>query len=461
MLKKIDSRFWKTIIDTIQDGLMLVDPDGRILFVNQEFERLLGYNSAELEGKTCEIFKCDRCYKARANGFDKFCSLFKEKEHRSGECTFLKKNGESVQVMKKASVIKDAEGQVIAGVETLADLSKVVAGQKVIANLKQKINFQGGFSEIIGKSDAMRRVFDLTTSAAHSEAPLIIYGESGTGKEVLAAAAHEISDRSEGPFIKVNCAALNDNLLESELFGHVKGAFTGAENNRVGRFEAAHGGSILLDEIGDLPLTTQTKLLRVLQEQVIERVGDHQPIRIDVRIITATHKNLPQLIEDGLFREDLFYRISVIPITLPSLKERPDDIPLLVESFIDKIKQRTGKNIDGVSLEAMTILMAQEWRGNVRELLNVLEYAFVLCPGGTIGPEHLPDYTKAHPAPSQPTTVVRNDRHDIRDGRHRQLIEALIFSGGNQSRAARRLGVSRVTIWKWIKKYGVQIEAPN
>ncbi|MEN8142784.1 MAG: sigma 54-interacting transcriptional regulator [Thermodesulfobacteriota bacterium] len=461
MLDKIDSRFWKSIIDTIQDGLMLVDPDGRIMFVNHEFERMLGYKSSELEGKTCEVFKCDRCYKARANGFDKFCSLFKQKQNRASKCVFLKKNGQALQVMKKASVIKDEKGQVIAGVETLADLSKVVAGQKVIDNLKQKINFQNGFKEIIGKSAAMRAVFDLATSAAHSETPLIIYGESGTGKELLAAAVHEISDRAEGPFIKVNCAALNDNLLESELFGHVKGAFTGADYSRVGRFEAAHGGSILLDEIGDLPLTTQTKLLRVLQEKEIERVGDHRPIEIDVRIIAATHKNLPQLIEDGLFREDLFYRIGVIPITLPSLKERPEDIPLLVENFIDKIKRRTGKNINGVSLEAMTILMAQEWRGNVRELINVLEYAFVLCPGTTISPEHLPDYTRDHPSSIQPTTVVKNDRRHINDARHRQLVDALIFSGGNQSMAARRLGVSRVTIWKWVKKYGVEIESQD
>ena len=391
MFENVDKQFWKTVIDTMHDGLMLVDPEGKILFVNKAFEKLMGYDAAELIGLTCEIFHCDRCFQARAKGLDKYCALFREEGVRCSECIFRKKDGSFIHLLKNASLIRNHQGKVIGGLETLVDLSNVVAKEKEIATLKQQLHYNEGFQGIIGNSPVMRRVFDLVESVARSEASIIIYGESGTGKELIASAIHCLSKRHKQPFIKVNCAALNESLLESELFGHVKGAFTGADHTRIGRFEAASGGSIFLDEIGDLPLNTQTKLLRVLQERELERVGDHRPIAVDVRVIAATHKNLRQLIRQGLFREDLYYRIGVIPIHLPPLRERKADIPLLIEIFRKRLAGKTGKKIAGISKDALDLLANYSWPGNVRELLNTLEYAFVLCPGGRIGLPRDPD----------------------------------------------------------------------
>jgi PAS domain S-box-containing protein len=456
MFNNADSRFWKTVIDTLQEGIMLVDPAGKITFVNKIFEKLLGYSIAELKGETCEVFQCDRCFGARIKGRDKYCALFKEEEVRSSECIFIKKDGTPIHLLKNAAVIRNSRGEVIGGVESLTDLSNVVAKEREIACLREQLHYNDGFQGIVGNSPVMRQLFDLATSVAHSDAPLIIYGESGTGKELLAAAVHQLSERAEKPFVKVNCAALNDNLLESELFGHVKGAFTGAEFNRVGRFEAAHGGSIFLDEVGDLPYATQTKLLRVLQEKEIERVGDLRPVKIDVRIIAATHKDLQQLIKEGLFREDLYYRIGVVPIYIPPLRERQADIPLLTETFIKRIQLKTKKQIDGISREAIDLLINYSWPGNVRELINVIEYAFVLCPGGEITPRHLPaQFQSERQVSSAPHYSPRRHKNDFR---RQKLIDALQASAGNQSKAARILGVSRVTVWKWIKKYGVTVD---
>ncbi|MDH3328225.1 MAG: sigma 54-interacting transcriptional regulator [Desulfobulbaceae bacterium] len=453
----LENTFWKNVIETMQDGLMLVDPDGHIVFVNKTFEKMIGYSNKELKDRNCEIFQCDRCYSARADGLNKYCALFKEEKVRSNICVFKKKDGSPLYLLKNAAVIRDDQGRVVGGVETLIDLSRMQEKEKIIARLRQQLHYHEGFQGIIGNSQPMRKIFDLATSAAQSEAPLIIYGESGTGKEILASAIHQNSQRREGPFIKVNCAALNENLLESELFGHVKGAFTGADYSRVGRFEASNGGSIFLDEIGDLPLTTQTKLLRVLQEKEIERVGDHRPIKIDVRIIAATHKNLHQLIRKGIFREDLYYRIGVIPIELPPLRDRQSDILLLVESYIQKIRERTQKPIEGITKNALDLLLQHPWPGNIRELINVIEYAFVICPGGLIEPEHLP--ASLRQKISKLSGYQGDGVQDFFDGRRQQLILALEKTGGNQSKAAEILGVSRVTIWKWIKKYGIQLKA--
>ena len=452
-----ESEFWKTVVETMQEGLMLVDQQGKIEFVNRAFEKIIGYTLEEVQGKGCEVFQCNRCFIARAGGKNKYCTLFKEEQVHGSECVFRRKDGSSVHLLKNAAVIRNEEGKVIGGVETMVDLSGVMEKEKIIASLRQQLHSQEGFHGIVGTSPVMRQVLDLATSAAHSDAPLVIYGESGTGKEILASAVHRISQRNGGPFIKVNCAALNDNLLESELFGHVKGAFTGADYSRTGRFEAASGGSIFLDEVGDLPLATQTKLLRVLQEKEIERVGDHRPVKIDVRIIAATHKDLQQLIRDGLFREDLYYRIGVIPVYLPPLRERMADIPLLVESFIKRIGERTGKEITGITRSGLEVLLQYGWPGNIRELMNVVEYAFVLCPGGMIEPRHLPQHLRGELAPvrrQQGTTV-----NIYQGARRRQLVEALEAAGGNQTKAARILGVSRVTVWKWMSKYGIELGA--
>ncbi len=296
----------------------------------------------------------------------------------------------------------------------------------------------------------MLDVFELIRNAAASDAPIIIYGESGTGKELVANAVHASGGRNSGPFIKVSCAALNQSLLESELFGHVKGAFTGADRDRKGRFESANKGDLFLDEIGDIPLSTQVKLLRVLQEKEIERVGDQKPIAIDARVIAATHRDIERMCRDGAFRDDLYYRLSVIPIRVPPLRERRDDIPLLVDHFIKTIRLRSEKDVYGVSEEAMERLMAYAWPGNVRELINVLEYAFVVCRDTAISTQHLPALAGKE--------ANRRDTAVTEDGRREQLIKAMEEAGGNRQKAADILGISRVTLWKLLKKYGVKPE---
>jgi transcriptional regulator with PAS, ATPase and Fis domain len=281
---------------------------------------------------------------------------------------------------------------------------------------------------------------------------VIIFGESGTGKELVARAIHEAGNRSQKPFVKVNCAALNESLLESELFGHVKGAFTGAIREREGRFEAAHGGNIFLDEIGDLPLATQVKLLRVLEEKIVERVGDNRPIRVDVRIISATNRNLSRLIETGSFREDFFYRINVIPIWMPSLRERREDIPLLAESFFRRVQMKSGKPVQSIGRAALDALVNYNWPGNVRELRSCFEYAVVACPGPSIEPEHLPaQLQKAPRVMAEPRPVLAS----LEEMKKQRLVNALRESGGNQSDAARRLGISRTSVWNQMKRFRV------
>ena len=322
MFEEEYSQYWKTIVDTMADGLMVVDSEGVIISINKALETITGYGKDELVGQSCAVLDCDACFGARAEGHDKYCALFKEGQVTRRKCTLRKKDGKPLYVHKNAAVLKDSDGRVIGGVETLTDLTEVVTKERVISRLRRELSGEDGFHGILGKSSTMRQVFDLITSSAQSEAPVVIYGESGTGKELVASAIHKLGPRRKAPFIKVNCAALSESLLESELFGHVKGAFTGADRTRVGRFEAANGGDIFLDEIGDLPLSTQVKLLRVLQEKEIEKVGDYRPIKIDVRILAATNKDLNELMEEGRFRQDLYYRIGVIPIILPPLQER-------------------------------------------------------------------------------------------------------------------------------------------
>ncbi len=450
------SQYWKTIVDTMADGLMVVDSEGVIISINKAMETITGYSKDELVGQSCALLDCDTCFGTRAEGHDKYCALFREGHVTRRKCMLRKKDGKPLYVHKNAAVLKDSDGQVIGGVETLTDLSEVVSKDRVITRLRRELKGKDGFKGILGKSPAMQQVFDLISSAAQSEAPVIIYGDSGTGKELVAAAIHKLGGRQKGPFIKVNCAALTESLLESELFGHVKGAFTGADRTRVGRFEAANGGDIFLDEIGDLPLSTQVKLLRVLQEKEIEKVGDHRPISIDVRILAATNKDLVRLMDEGGFREDLYYRIGVIPIHLPPLRERHEDIPLLVEAFINRIRLKTGKDITGISQGGLEILMGYDWPGNVRELINVIEYAFVLCSEGEIMPNQLPARLFG-----KTSTVRRKRRHtqqvDAAEERGR-LVEALTAAGGNKSKAARLLGISRVTLWKRLKDHDIQVD---
>jgi two-component system, NtrC family, response regulator HydG len=447
--------YWKTIVDTMMDGVVVVDPEGTILSVNKALEKMIGYSSTELVGQGCDILDCDTCFSHDEQGDrKKRCGLLRAGKVVKHRCRLRRKDGQSVHVLKNGAVLKDGAGLVVGGVETLTDITDLVAKEQTIKELKDLLSPDEGFQGIVGRSPTMIGLYALIGNAAASDAPIIVYGESGTGKELVANAVHALGRRSKGPFVKVSCAALNESLLESELFGHVKGAFTGADRDRRGRFESAHKGDLFLDEIGDIPLSTQVKLLRVLQEKEVERVGDHTPIPIDTRIIAATHRDLEAMCREGTFREDLYYRLNVIPIRVPPLRDRPDDIPLLVDHFTRMIRVRTEKPIQGLNREAMNVLTAYRWPGNVRELINVLEYAFVVCHEECIAPQHLPALFL------QSKTVT--DRHGkgpaVVDERA-ELIGVLQKTGGNRQEAAAILGISRVTLWKLLKKHAITVKA--
>jgi two-component system, NtrC family, response regulator HydG len=447
------NRYWKTVVDTIQDGIMIVDRSGVIVSVNKALETMTGYSKGEIVGQPCTRLNCNICEIALNIQGDSWCALFKSGNFEMRRCTLMRKNGSLVHVMKNASLLRDVEGKVLGAVETVTDITELVDKDEQLEALREELRSDEGFCGMVGVSPKMQQVFDLTTNAAKSDAPVIILGESGTGKELVARAIHRLRSKGERPFVKVNCAALNESLLESELFGHVKGAFTGAYQSREGRFEAASGGDIFLDEIGDLPLSTQVKLLRVLEDKVIERVGDNRSVSIDVNIITATNRDLEDLVPGGFMREDLYYRINVIPILLPSLRERIDDLPLLVNFFLRRISLKGDIKVKGVSNGAMSMMMSYSWPGNVRELRGALEYACVTCRESVIDQHHLPGRICRDENGNNIQLLSNRNRQSDKKS---ELITALARTGGNQSEAARLLGVSRVTIWNRMRRFGIK-----
>jgi two-component system response regulator HydG len=452
MLEQELNRYWKTVVNTIQDGVMIVDTEGIIVSANRALEKITGYPKEELIGKPCTILDCNICEIARERKGEKWCSLFRTGAVSMRKCAVLKKNGDHVHLLKNASLLHDTDGNVMGAVETMTDISELIEKDTQIEAFRRELRTEDGFQGILGTSAPMQPVFDLISNASHSDAPVIIFGESGSGKELVAKAIHNTGARRQKPYVKVNCAALTESLLESELFGHVKGAFTGAYRSREGRFEAANGGDIFLDEIGDLPLSTQVKMLRILEEKVVERVGDNRPIHTDVRIISATNRNLRQLVDQGGFREDLFYRINVIPIMVPPLRERVGDIPLLAEYFFRRIKLKNNQKIKSISNESMELLIGYTWPGNVRELKSAFEYAFVTCQESVIQPYHLPPALHQTQPPVNKNKKAIVSRNQMKE---KELMEALESAGGNQSRAAEILGISRVTVWNRMKRYGI------
>jgi two-component system, NtrC family, response regulator HydG len=452
------SKYWKTIVDTIQDGVMVVDPGGKVLSVNPAAEHLTGYKAQELIGKSCRVLDCTGCDIIGEGYAEKWCGLFQKGNVKAKKCLITNKDHRTISIIKNATILYDENQHIIGAVETLTDMSTLVSQQVEISELRRSLLLDQGFHGLIGKSSVMLNLYELIENVGITEAPVIISGPSGSGKELVARAIHDCSDRKDKPFVKVNCSALNENLLESELFGHVKGAFSGAEESRIGRFEAAHGGTIFLDEIGDISPTIQVKLLRTLEEKEIERVGDNQPIKVDVRILSATNKDLELLVSQNQFRDDLYFRINVFPINCPPLKERVADIPMLVQNFIRIYNQKSGKAVLGMTPEAIEKITAYEWPGNVRELRNAIEYAFVLCSSGGIGVDHLPPkIINTLPQCVEPDKESQPIGKKDNPAKRAALIKALRQARGNRSETARLLGVSRVTVWKQIKRFKIDL----
>ncbi|WP_024335094.1 sigma-54 interaction domain-containing protein [Desulfotignum balticum] len=458
---------WRKIIDSVQDGIILVDAQGIFVAANHSAQLMTGYSEDQLIGKSCRILNCTGCdIKGIGTGKD-WCQLFSQGLVRDKKCMITDSRKQTIPIVKTATVLYDEQDEIIGAVETLKDISENISYKNELASIKRIYHIDDGFHGIIGRTPVMQNLFEHIQGVAPLDTPVIILGESGTGKEMVAKALHETGNRADKPFIKVNCAALSETILESELFGHVKGAYTGAAADRIGRFEAAHQGTLFLDEVGDIPLSVQVKLLRVLEEQMIQRVGDNRSIPIDVRIITATNRNLETMIRNGGFREDLFFRINVFPVICPPLRDRKDDITLIIQHFITILAKKTQKNILGFTPQAMRIMVAYPWPGNIRELRNAVEYAFVLAKGKSIGIEHLPDkLLKDLPDGEAPAPVLGRELKSgatigaipVKQSERTALVDALHQADGNQTRAAEILGVSRVTVWKRMKKHGIILE---
>ncbi len=446
---------WKSLVDLMAEGVMIIDETGKIAWLNKSLLHLTGYDREELIGMPCSILTYEMCQiELCEQACQGWCSLFRDGYMERKRGLLTRKDGTQAPILKNAAILRDGAGNVTAAVETITDISQLVRKEHEISQLHCQTNPENGFQKIIGVSECMKMVFDMIRSAAQSDAPVIIVGESGTGKELIANAVHESGPRKDKPFIKVNCSALTESLLETELFGHVKGAFTGAYRNREGRFEAVRGGDIFLDEIGDLPLNFQVKLLRTLEQKVIQRVGSNTDIDVDFRLITATNRNLRELVNTGMFREDLFFRLNVIPIEVEPLRRRKEDVMLLVGQFLQHGRSKTGKMIQSISEEVKKIFLDYKWPGNVRELKSVFEYIFVVCNDMSVKPLHLPHYmlSESKVKLKEVNTNYTKENQKIR------LLETLRDVKGNRSEAARRLGVSRISVWKWINKYGIEPE---
>jgi PAS domain S-box-containing protein len=426
------------ILDSIADGVFTVDKEWRITSFNKSAERITGFSRAEAIGQYCyEIFRTNVCLER--------CALRETMETKQNiinkELNILDKYNQEIPVSISTAVLRDKKGKIIGGVEIFRDLS-------LIKELDREIHAKYSFHDIISKHPAMINLFRILPDIARSEAIVLIQGKSGTGKELFAHAIHNLSPRREGPLIIVNCAALPETLLESELFGYRKGALTDAKQDKPGRFQLAEGGSIFLDEIGDIPPAVQAKLLRVVESREFEPLGGTTPVKADVRIIAATNRDLQRLVGKGQFRDDLYYRLNVMRIDLPPLRERGGDLPLLIDHFIRKFNRKMGKEIQGVSEEAMNTLMNHPYPGNVRELENIIEHAFILCKGSYVLKEHLPPYLHDHKAPVA-------EKKSIRKLEEEHIIHTLQTCGDNLTKAAKELGIHRTTLWRKLRKMGI------
>jgi two-component system response regulator HydG len=457
----LDPRLAGFLLDSMADGVFALDANGRITTWNASMERISGYRTEEALGKTCSMLSFDLCLNKKCPSGVGECGIYERGSVDSKECSLRHKEGHEVPVLKSARLVKDEKDKVIGIVETVTNLSDLKKARKEVEEITRRLGEIHRLDNIIGKSRTMQQVFNAIKAAAGSEATILIQGESGTGKELVAGAIHFNSDREKNQLITVNCSALPESLLESELFGHAKGAFTGAVRDRVGRFEEAAGGSIFLDEIGEISPYIQVKLLRVLQEREIERVGESKTRKIDIRVITATNKDLYRLVQEGKFREDLYYRLKVFPISVPPLRERKEDIPLLATHFVNGQNKKTGKKIQELSQGAMRLFMDYAWPGNVRELENAIEHAFVLCNEDVIDIFDLPVELRQakYQRPAIPPRGLPKEKARARIKLTRDaLLDLLAECEWNKAEVARMTGLSRTAIWKYMKKWNIPLQ---
>lgn len=438
------------IVDSVADGVFTIDREWRITSFNLSAEIITGWRREAAIGRFCsDIFRSSICGKNCAIAE----SLYTGHSVSNRSITIKSRTGKTISVSISAAPLVDHEGNILGGVQTFRDLS-------VETILRQQLIKKYTFEEIISKSPSMQRIFQIMPDIARSESTVLILGESGTGKELVANAIFRASGRNDKPFVVVNCGALPDTLLESELFGYKAGAFTDAKKDKIGRFATAEGGTIFLDEIGDIPQSLQVKLLRVLQQKVYEPLGSNTPVKADVRIIAATNKDLFELAKQGQFRDDLFYRLNVVNILLPPLRERIEDVPLLVDHFVKKYRAEKQKDIVGVSDEVITLLMKCKYPGNIRELENIIEYGFILCPGGFIQLEHLPDTFAKREKLQEAQPLLTSEGLSLEEIEKRAIEASLKRNKWRRMLTCRELGINKDTLRRKIEKYQIVFLTP-
>jgi len=431
----------EAILQSISDGVFTVDLEWRITSFNRAAEQITGVKREEALGRRCcDVFRASMC--------ETDCALRRtlaSKRPVIGQSAYIvRADGSRIPTSVSTAVLRDSGGRIIGGAETFRDLREVAA-------LREELAGRSRAGDLTSRSPLMQRVFEVLPTIAASPSTVLVLGETGTGKELVARTIHALSPRRDGPFVAVSCGALPETLLESELFGYRAGAFTGAVRDRPGRFAAAKGGTLFLDEIGELSPAVQVRLLRVLQERTYEPLGANRSETADVRVITATNRDLGELLRAGAFREDLYYRINVVRVELPPLRSRREDIPLLVEQFVERFNRLQQREVAGVAPEARSLLMAHDWPGNVRELENAVERAFILCRAGEIGLAHLPAELTARVAPAAGADI--RTARDLLDTQ--SILTALRRNDFNRVAAARELGVHRSTLFRRMRQLGI------